>query len=152
MTRLLMLLTLFPTLASAGPVVGLEMMAMSGVNPDAKNTATTLLTPTFGYQLDMAIVDITPEVGLALDGRLSPKVGARVRFGKLLKPGIYGHVVVDRSLALDGAKAGFDAGGSLDITLVPLVEAGLQLGIATVPQDNALVPQLAAGGRVALKF
>lgn len=152
MTRLLMLLTLFPTLASAGPVVGLEMMAMSGVNPDAKNTATTLLTPTFGYQLDMAIVDITPEVGLALDGSLSPKVGARVRFGKLLKPGIYGHVVVDRSLALDGAKAGFDAGGSLDITLVPLVEAGLQLGIATVPQDNALVPQLAAGGRVALKF
>ena len=59
MTRLLMLLTLFPTLASAGPVVGLEMMAMSGVNPDAKNTATTLLTPTFGYQLDMAIVDMS---------------------------------------------------------------------------------------------
>jgi len=152
MKQLLMLLALFPTVASAGPVVGLEVMAMSSVSPDAKSSATTLLTPTFGYQLDMAIIDITPEIGLALDGSLSPKIGARLRFGKLLKPGLYSHVVLDRSLALNGAKAGFDAGGLLDITLVPHLEAGLQLGIATVSQDDTLIPQLAAGGRIAFTF
>ena len=152
MKRLLMLLTVFPTVATAGPVVGLEVMTMSSVAPDAESSATTRMTPTFGYQLDMAIIDVTPEIGLALDGNLSPKIGARLRFGKLLKPGLYGHVVLDRSLAINGAKAGFDAGGLLDITLVPHLDAGLQLGIATVPQDDSLVPQLAAGGRIALTF
>jgi hypothetical protein len=152
MKRFLMVLALFPTLASAGPVIGMEVMAMSAVGPDANKGSTTLLTPTFGYQLDMAILDITPEIGLALDGSLSPKLGARVRFGKLLKPGLYAHVVLDRSLAVSPAQAGFDAGGLLDITLVPHLEAGLQLGIATASQNNTLVPQLAAGGRIALTF
>ena len=152
MKPLLMTLGMFPMLASAGPVVGLEVMTLAAISPDSKSPASTLMTPTLGYQLDMAILDITPEIGLALDGSLSPKVGARLRFGKLLKPGVYGHVVVDRSLAISSAKAGFDAGGLLDITLVPHLEAGLQLGVATASKNDSLVPHLAAGGRIALTF
>src|SRR5262245_43917783 len=90
----------------------------------------------FGKQFGAGIADLTPEVGVgytAFDGPGDPTVfrgavGARLRLGKVLQPGVYGHIGFG-TLSVDNVEPvaddsrtalSYDAGILLDLTLLPL--------------------------------
>lgn len=82
-----------------------------------------------GYKLQAVIVQFTPEIGARYlmneDADLiTGFAGARLSVGKIINPGVFGHVGL--------AKAGgyVDAGGFLDFTPVPVFKFGVHGGYA----------------------
>jgi len=92
-----------------------------------------------GYKLDLVGIQLTPELGGAyhgFSGDLGPKfsqgiVGARLSFLKVLEPGIYAHLGYG-NLSVAGREgrsgATADAGVTLDLTMLPLVDVGIHGG------------------------
>jgi hypothetical protein len=91
-----------------------------------------------GTQRTFAIVTLIPELTLdhhTFDARTpdnaaitTGKLGGRIRFLRILEPGLYAHVGVghiggDRIYSHTGVA--FDAGVTLDFTLLPLIDIGL---------------------------
>jgi hypothetical protein len=89
-----------------------------------------------GSELDLLLVTLIPELNLAYhsfggEGRYDAKtytgtLGGRIRFLKILEPGIFAHAGVGR---LEGWQShtgfAFDLGVTLDFTLLPLIDLGL---------------------------
>jgi hypothetical protein len=104
----------------------------------------------FGNELDGVILSFTPEVVASyhgFSGSLQPSavrglVGGRLSFGKILEPGVYAHVGAGRLSYPDATSPAFaggaiwglawDAGGTLDLTVLPLVDLGVHAGYARV--------------------
>jgi hypothetical protein len=135
--------------ASSGTAIGLDLDYTNGIN-EAGVSSGTGFNVRLGYKLDLLLVQLTPEVGggyHTFSGDLSPKfsqgfVGGRLQFGKILEPGIYthlgyGHLSGSETLCLDvgctsidasHSGATFDAGVTLDLTLLPLLDLGVHAG------------------------
>lgn len=101
-----------------------------------------------GYELDLAVLSLTPEIGgsyHALGGRIDVKhyagfVGGRVSFGKVLEPGVFAHLGIGRLSADvgDASDTGpaFDAGVTLDFTLLPILDLGVHAAYANLIMDE----------------
>lgn len=125
-----------------------------------------------GLEFDAKLVSLTPEVGASyhgFSGDLAPGAlrgfgGARLALGAVVRPGIYfhggyAHVTYDRGTA--GAPASrsaptWDAGISLDLTVLPVVDIGLHAGYTVVTasrgDDDGALHWLAAGAHLAIVF
>jgi len=87
-----------------------------------------------GSELDAFLVTLIPELTLSyhqfsgpLDATaIAGKLGGRIRFLKIVEPGIFAHAGVGR-LGGDDPHTGFafDAGLTLDLTILPLIDLGL---------------------------
>jgi hypothetical protein len=91
-----------------------------------------------GSEVDMLLVTLIPEVVLdwhnfgarTSDNAtvVSGKIGGRIRFLKIIEPGLFAHVGIaniggdDR---YDHLGAALDAGVSLDLTVLPLIDLGI---------------------------
>ncbi len=92
-----------------------------------------------GYKLDLKVLQLTPEIGgayHAFSGDAGAKfsqgiVGGRVSFLKVLEPGLYAHLGYGHlSSAIGDGRSGAtaDAGVTLDLTILPLVDLGVHGG------------------------
>jgi hypothetical protein len=87
-----------------------------------------------GQELDLILLSLTPEVGASyhtFGGAFEPThtsgfVGARLSFGKVLEPGVFAHVGVGHLSVEGGSETApaLDAGVSLDLTLLPVIDLG----------------------------
>ncbi len=154
MRFLLSLALSFPAVALAQPMLGLEVQSSRALLEDQTQV---YLSPTIGYTLSVMVADVTPEIGLGLMGEnygIQPKVGARARLGKLIKPGAYGHIISSEGLSFAPGTTGFDAGVSLDLTAIPHLEFGLMGGVLGLPENDGspLDVKLSGGLRIAAAF
>ena len=154
MRSVLLLAVFLPSVAFGRPMIGVEGHATRTLLEDQ---TLVFFVPTLGYTLSVAVADVTPEIGLALMGEgygVQPKIGARVRLGKLIKPGVYGHVISSESLTFAPGTTGFDAGMLLDLTAIPHFEIGLFGGILALPdnEDSPLDTNFSGGLRLAAAF
>lgn len=89
-----------------------------------------------GSQLDLLLVTLIPELTVdyhTFAGNvdsditaLTGKVGGRIRFLKILEPGIFSHIGVGHlGGAADHTGLAFDAGVTLDLTILPLIDLGI---------------------------
>jgi hypothetical protein len=124
--------------ASSGTAIGVDLDYTNGINEPHVGSGTGF-NVRLGYKLDLLVLQLTPEIGGAyhtFSGDLSPRfsqgiVGGRLQFGKILEPGLYahlgyGHLSSDHFDSYSGATA--DAGLTLDLTLLPLLDVGVHAG------------------------
>ena len=124
--------------AKSGTALGLDLDYTNGINEPHVSKGTGF-NVRLGYKLDLLVLQLTPEVGGAyhtFSGAASPKfsqgiIGGRLQFGKVLEPGLYahlgyGHLSGDAVDGYSGATA--DAGITLDLTLLPLLDVGAHAG------------------------
>lgn len=93
-----------------------------------------------GYELDLLIVTIIPELGGSYHSFSSADTklyrgfaGGRLRFAKVIEPGIYahigyGHASVDAPGGTSRSAGTSDFGVSLDLTLLPVIDLGAHAG------------------------
>jgi hypothetical protein len=173
-TMILLALLTFPSAASAGPKLGIDVdlsvpVSMNGVKVGVGGALRG------GYDIDLAIVHVMPEVGLGLNkltGDVGPLVfrgflGGRLGIGALVRLDVFGHIgyanvsYTDRSTG--GGRDGygtpvFDVGVALDVTALPDLDLGIhasynaafgKTGTADAPQS----PQwLGLGAHIAFGF
>src|SRR6185369_8572394 len=116
--------------AKSGTAIGLDLDYTNGINEPAVSGGTGF-NGRLGYKLDLAVLQLTPEIGGAyhkFGGDAGVKfsqgiIGARLQFLKVLEPGIYAHLGYGHlSSDLGGGRsaATADAGLTLDLTILPL--------------------------------
>lgn len=86
-----------------------------------------------GSELDLIVVTLIPEAYLSYhafseaDSSITTgKLGGRLRIGKIIEPGVYGHFGI-ASVSSGGpsyTSPAFDLGFTLDLTLIPFVDIG----------------------------
>lgn len=117
-----------------------------------------------GLERDYFLVTLIPELQLNYhrlnantrdDAAITAaKVGGRIRFFKIVEPGIYAHaglanIAGDRIYEHTGIA--FDAGFTLDLTILPLVDIGLHTAWNRVfGDDESGLSYVTAGAHVAL--
>jgi hypothetical protein len=123
--------------ASSGTAIGVDLDYAHGLNEPGVESGSGF-NVRLGYKLDLELLQITPEVGggyLTFGGDENAKfsqgiVGGRVAFGKVIEPGMYAHLgyghVVEGGVGRSGATG--DAGVTLDLTLLPLIDLGVHAG------------------------
>ncbi len=123
-----------------------------------------------GRQLGGPLMSLTPEIGGSYhslngvyDGSMYRGfVGARLSIGAVIQPGIFGHVGYghiffrDVSGPLDPSHGAltYDFGGTLDFTLVPVLDFGAHAaynGLAA-NDDFGRINWISAGGHVSVRF
>ncbi len=146
------LFSLAPSLASAGPVFDARLDG--AIYEDDGPQLGTGLGARLGLPIDLGPIEVVPEAGATFwmgDGLLVPDLGARVHFGAAVQPGVYAHALFPLPTP-GGPTRGWDAGGSLDFTFLP-VDLGVHAGAVTLsgpalPSRTAFV----GGLRVGLTF
>ncbi|HYQ44562.1 MAG TPA: hypothetical protein VER11_21410 [Polyangiaceae bacterium] len=124
--------------AKSGTSIGVDLDYTNGVDEQAVSGGTGF-NGRLGYKLDLVLLQLTPEIGGAYHtfaGDAGVKfaqgiVGARVSFLKVLEPGAYAHLGyghLSSSLGEGRSGATVDAGLTLDLTLLPLVDIGVHGG------------------------
>ncbi|MET0793641.1 MAG: hypothetical protein ABW061_19130 [Polyangiaceae bacterium] len=123
--------------ASSGTAIGVDLDYTNGINEPHVGSGTGF-NVRLGYKLDLLVLQVTPEIGGAyhtFSGDVSPKfsqgiVGGRLQFGKILEPGLYAHLGYGHLSALGTGHSGAtaDAGVTLDLTLLPIVDLGIHAG------------------------
>ena len=125
-------------LAKSGTAIGADIDYTNGVNEQYVSSGTGF-NVRLGYKLDLKLLQLTPEIGGAYhtySGDAGVKVaqgivGGRVSFFKVLEPGIYAHLGyghLSGSMGQGHSGATADAGLTLDLTLLPLVDFGVHGG------------------------
>jgi hypothetical protein len=114
-----------------------------------------------GSELDLILVSLIPELSLdyhdfSSTGDVSTvtgKLGGRIRFLKIVEPGIFAHAGVGR-IGGDDPHTGFafDAGVTLDLTILPLIDLGLHAAWNRVfgGKDHSGLSYATFGAHVAL--
>ena len=123
--------------AKSGIAVGADLDYTSGIGEDDKSGGTGF-NVRLGYKLDLSILQLTPEAGggwHTFSGNAEAKlsqgfVGGRMQFGKILEPGLYAHLGYGHLSESGGGHSGAtaDAGVTLDLTLLPLIDVGVHAG------------------------
>ena len=123
--------------ASSGTAIGVDLDYTNGINEAGVGSGTGF-NVRLGYKLDLLLAQLTPEIGggyhtFSGDANLKLSqgiVGGRLQFGKILEPGIYTHLGYGHASAdgLGHSGATFDAGVTLDLTLLPLLDLGVHAG------------------------
>ena len=127
-----------PAHASSGTSIGVDLDYTNGLNEPAVGSGTGF-NVRLGYKLDLLVVQLTPEIGGAyhtFSGDRQAKfsqgiVGGRLQFGKILEPGMYAHLGYGHVSGVAGEShsgASADAGVTLDLTLLPLLDLGVHAG------------------------
>lgn len=93
-----------------------------------------------GTERDLFLVTLIPELvldyhsfGVTEEDRasvFSGKVGGRIRFLKIIEPGIFAHIGLGNISGNDvysHTGVAFDAGATLDLTIIPLIDLGLHV-------------------------
>lgn len=124
--------------AGSGTAIGVDLDYAHGIN-EPQVGAGTGFNGRLGYKLDLLVLQVTPEIGGGYhtfsgdrNAKLSQAfVGGRLQFGKILEPGLYahlgyGHLGQSGGGGHSGATA--DAGVTLDLTLLPLIDLGVHGG------------------------
>jgi len=124
--------------AKSGTSIGVDWDYTNGIE-EPKVSGGTGFNVRLGYKLDLKVLQLTPEIGggyhtFAGDAgaKLSQGiVGGRVSFLKVVEPGVYahlgyGHLASSIGDGRSGATA--DAGVTLDLTILPLVDLGIHGG------------------------
>jgi len=124
--------------AKSGTSIGADLDYTNGIEESSARSGTGF-NVRLGYKLDLKVLQLTPEVGGAyhtFSGDAGAKfsqfiVGGRVAFLKVLEPGVYAHLGYGHL----GGRVGegrwattADAGVTLDLTLLPLVDLGVHGG------------------------
>jgi hypothetical protein len=118
-----------------------------------------------GRQADLVAITLTGEIGGGYHGFGGDAdlrvyrgfLGGRLQVGKILEPGIYGHLGIAK-LDVDPGDSRtaptFDAGLFLDLTVLPLVDVGVHAGYDTVlgTGDANAFDYWVAGAHAALVF
>lgn len=116
-----------------------------------------------GSELDLIVITLIPEAYFGYhtfdaDGVsvTSGRLGGRIRFGKILEPGLYAHVGIAR---VGGGPSYtspvIDGGFTLDFTLLPLIDIGAHAAYTAIFEtaDSSATPSYATFGlHVALVF
>lgn len=100
----------------------------------------------FGQELHVAPVALTPEVGFTyhnFSGDLGPRIyrgiaGARLGIGEVLRPGAFAHLGFGHFVPTYGDNQTdftFDAGGFLDLTIIPFLSVGIHGAYNRVEAD-----------------
>lgn len=123
--------------ASSGTAVGVDLDYTNGINEPQVGSGTGF-NGRLGYKLDLLVLQVTPEIGggyHTYSGDRSAKlaqgfVGGRMQFGKILEPGLYAHLGYGHLSETGGGHSGAtaDAGITLDLTLLPLIDVGVHAG------------------------
>jgi hypothetical protein len=116
-----------------------------------------------GSELDLLLVTMIPEVSLGYHSfggnsdydatAVTGTLGGRIRFLKILEPGIFAHAGVGHIGGYDPHTGfAFDAGLTLDLTLLPLIDLGLHAAWNRVfgDSDHEGLSYATAGFHVAL--
>jgi hypothetical protein len=106
-----------------------------------------------GHEFDAIALSLTPEISgsyHSFSGDFGPAVyrgtgGLRLNVGKILEPGVYGHAGVGRAsfdvpgAAQDPSRTAFtwDAGVTLDFTLLPVIEIGAHAAYNSLAAGDA---------------
>jgi len=124
--------------AKSGTAIGVDLDYSNGVE-ETDVAGGTGFNVRLGYKLDLAVVQLTPEIGGAYHtfagdagAKLSQGiVGGRLSFLKVLEPGIYAHLGYGHLSGRIGdghSAATADAGVTLDLTILPLIDVGVHGG------------------------
>lgn len=124
--------------AKSGTAIGADIDYTNGIDEPNVSSGTGF-NVRLGYKLDLKILQLTPEIGGAyhtFSGDAHVKfaqgiVGGRVSFLKVLEPGVYAHLGyghLSGSFGEGHSGATADAGVTLDLTLLPLVDIGVHGG------------------------
>ncbi len=117
-----------------------------------------------GREADLVLVSLTGEIGGSYHSFSGTPdvsvwrgfVGGRFAVGKILEPGVYGHLGIGRLSVDPGSRTSptFDGGLFLDLTVLPLVDLGVHAGYDTVlGKDGAQAfDYYVAGAHAALVF
>jgi hypothetical protein len=123
-----------------------------------------------GREFDAVLISITPEIGgsyHSLDGVFDASLyrgfaGLRLSLGKLIEPGIFGHVgygyiaFQDIAGAFDESHGAlsYDVGATLDLTLLPVLDVGIHGAYNGLTGDSRFkrVNWVNAGGHVSVQF
>ncbi|HVJ15640.1 MAG TPA: hypothetical protein VM686_09365 [Polyangiaceae bacterium] len=119
-----------------------------------------------GYEIDVIFASLIPEIGGTyhslsdLDTSLyRGVVGGRLRFLKILEPGVYahfgvGHASTDNPLVPSRTASTGDVGLSLDFTLLPVIEFGAHAGYTWLAggEDEDSIPWWNAGLQASVIF
>lgn len=128
------LAALLSTPADAGVVVGAEYLLSLSIGNDVAKLGDGV-GGRIGLSLDVLAVTVIPEVGATLwlaDNRFVPEAGVRVQFLKVLEPGAFAHI--NRPFGAE-ASVGWDGGFTLDLTAIPKVDLGLQVGVVNINRN-----------------
>ncbi len=152
-----------PAAAGNGPKLALDGEAAIALEPDRVGSGAGGALR-FGYELDAAILSITPEIGgsfHALGGDLAPSLyrgfgGARLALGAIVRPGLYGHIGYAHVSYGDFSRdaATYDGGLFLDFTVLPVIDIGVHGGYAMIASsdEGAAIRWLSAGAHLAVVF
>jgi hypothetical protein len=123
--------------AKSGTSIGVDLDYTNAIE-EPKVGAGTGFNVRLGYKLDLLLVQLTPEVGGAyhtFSGDAGAKfsqgiVGGRLSFLKVLQPGVYAHLGYGHLSTAFGSHSGAtaDAGVTLDLTILPLLDVGVHGG------------------------
>ena len=124
--------------AKSGTSIGVDLDYTNGVE-EPEVSGGTGFNARLGYKLDLKLLQLTPELGggyHTFAGDAGPKfsqfiVGGRVSFLKVLEPGVYAHLGYGHLSPRVGdgrSAATVDAGVTLDLTILPLVDIGVHSG------------------------
>ncbi|HEY0465711.1 MAG TPA: hypothetical protein VGC79_15970 [Polyangiaceae bacterium] len=125
--------------AKSGTSIGADIDYTNGIDEPTANKGGSGFNGRLGYKLDLKLLQLTPEIGgayHAFGGDAGVKLaqgiaGARVSFLKVLEPGAYAHIGYGHLSGNVGdgrSGATVDAGLTLDLTLLPLVDIGIHGG------------------------
>jgi hypothetical protein len=111
-----------------------------------------------GHEYDLLLVSLTPELMGTLhdfSGPSDPLVfsgmgGGRLTLGKVIEPGVFAHVGVGHaSMPLDSRTGlAFDLGATVDLTLIPAVDLGVQGAYDLVAWQRESFDRFRAGAHV----
>jgi hypothetical protein len=123
--------------AKTGTSIGVDLDYANGIE-EPQVGAGTGFNGRLGYKLDLLVLQLTPEIGggyHTFSGDAAAKfsqgfVGGRVSFLKVLQPGVYAHLGYGHLSTAYGSRSGAtaDAGVTLDLTLLPLIDVGVHAG------------------------
>jgi hypothetical protein len=118
-----------------------------------------------GQELHVPLLVLTPEIGFTyhnFSGDYGPKIyrgiiGARLGIGEILRPGAFVHVGLGHFVPTIGDNQNaftLDAGGFLDLTVIPFLNVGVHVAYNRVDADysSGAYAFLTAGLHAALVF
>lgn len=86
-------------------------------------------------------------------------VGARLAFGAVLQPSIFGHLGLGRAVFADGllqreneTAFTYDVGAALDLTILPLLDIGIQAAYVSLPAPDPAIEWVRLGVHASLVF
>lgn len=140
---------LFANTAVAGPMIMIEGVTtpLSLTEGDTSSQLGNGLGIRVGMPVDIVLIELVPEVGATVWGLGNDRTdivleaGGRFNVGKIVEPGVYGHALYRAS----APHLGWDAGLSLDVTVIPFIDFGVQGGLMKFEGAPAVTAGLHAG-------